>query len=53
MGIVAWWAVDQVIEWVKNLLGFGPAAHLARKVEEGLDRMESQLLNGADPGAMK
>jgi len=50
VGVVAWLAIESVIDWLLNLFGYGPAAELATKVGSSLDRMASQLIDG-DPAA--
>jgi hypothetical protein len=46
VGVVAWVAIESVIDWLLNLFGYGPVAELATKVESSLDRMASQLIDG-------
>jgi len=51
VGMVSWFILDYVVDWILQLVGHNPADELARKVEQGLDRIESQLIEG-DQGAV-
>ena len=51
VGVVAWWALEKIFDWLMDLFGYGPAAELAGKVQQSLNRLESQLING-DPAAV-
>jgi len=46
VGMVAWWALDKLIDWLLDLFGYGPAAELAGRVEQALGRLESNLIDG-------
>jgi hypothetical protein len=51
VGTVAWFAMDYIVDWILQLIGYGPEADLARNVEQALGRMQSQLIDG-DPAAI-
>ena len=46
VGLVAWFILDYVVDWIYQLAGHDPAGELAGKVEQALDRVESQLVDG-------
>ena len=50
-GLVAWWALEKLYDWLLDLFGYGPSAELAGKVEKALGQLESNLING-DPMAV-
>ena len=51
VGVVAFIAIDFVVDWLLQLIGYGPTAELTAKVEQSLDRMQSQIIDG-DPAAV-
>jgi hypothetical protein len=50
VGVVAWLAIEHLIDWLLDLFGYGPANELTGRVESSLDRLASQLIDG-DPAA--
>jgi hypothetical protein len=51
VGLVSWFVLDYVVDWILQLAGHNPAGELATKVGQALDRTEAQLIEG-DPAAL-
>ena len=51
VGLVAGVVIDYLLDWLLRWVGYDPAGGVATQVEQALDRMERQLIEG-DPAAV-
>jgi len=51
VSLVAWFALDYVLDWILQLFGYDPAGDLRVQVETAMDRTQARLIDG-DPVAV-
>jgi hypothetical protein len=51
VGVAAGFVIDWLVDWLLRLGGYDPAAQVAGQVEQALDRLEKQMIDG-DPGVI-